>query len=256
MELTPEEFAGAKERMLELFPALDAMEPVKFTLGNTESLVVTRFNLEDQETISLRAYRFQNTDDGWKLLLQFTSKTLTAQNPEADRKAIEHELATLPAFQLAGVEKKKRPDLPSPTVEGLNGRTGAGFLVTGGETYQFDHAVAYKADSGGTPATVVILTDEQLDPEKVKADVKKVGMWNGFKNNVMISFDSANKPQFLWFWVKKDSTSMSAPGFEVVSQVNGEGGKIVGTAMLDALDGQYGTEFFFEVAFNAEVLTP
>jgi len=243
--------------MLELFPPLSSIEPVKFALGKKTSLVVVRFGLEDKESIHLRAYRFTNTKEGWKLLLKFTSKSVTAKDPAADEAAITRELETTPDFQLAEVERKKqRPDMPTPTCQGLGNQDGAGFLSVAGEIYSFKHSLAYKTKSGEDEMTVVIVSDIPIDRDKLKSKVKKLGTWTGFQNHVMISFDQKAQPAFLSFWVKKDSTSLSSPASDLKSDVLIEGDQIMGQVLMKAPKTQFGSDYYFEVAFKTDIVTP
>lgn len=256
MKLTPEEFANAKTRMLELFPSLSSIDPVKFALGKKASLVVARFGLEDKESIHLRAYRFTNTEEGWKLLLKFSSKSFAAQDPAADKEAINKELENTEDFQLAEVEEKKRPDLPTPTTQGMGYQDGAGFLSIADEIYSFKHSAAYTTKSGKDVTTVVIVSDEPIDPDKLKSKVKKLGTWTGFQNHLMISFDQKGQPAFFSLWVKKDSTSLSSPAFDLKSDVSSEGERVMGQAMMKAPKSQFGSDYYFEVAFKANIITP
>jgi len=256
MKLTPEEFTNAKARMLELFPPLSSIDPVKFALGKKASLVVVRFGLEDKESIHLRAYRFTNTKEGWKLLLKFTSKSITAKDPAADEAAITRELEATPDFQLAEVEEKKqRPDMPTPTTQGLGNQDGAGFLSVAGEIYSFKHSLAYKTKSGEDEMTVVIVSDAPIDRDKLKSKVKKLGTWTGFQNHVMISFDQKAQPAFLSFWVKKDSTSLSSPAFDLKSDVLIEGDQIMGQVLMKSTKTQFGSDYYFEMAFKTDIIT-
>jgi hypothetical protein len=256
MKLTPEEFANAKARMMELFPPLSSIDPVKFALGKKASLVVVRFGLDDKEFIHLRAYRFTNTKEGWKLLLKFTSKSITAKDPAADEAAITRELEATTDFQLAEVQEKQRPDMPTPTTQGLGNQDGAGFLSVAGEIYSFKHSVAYKTKSGEDEMTVVIVSDTPIDRDKLKSKVKKLGTWTGFQNHVMISFDQKAQPAFLSFWVKKDSTSLSSPAFDLKSDVRIEGDQIMGQVLMKAPKTQSGSDYYFEVAFKSSIITP
>ena len=256
MKLTPEEFANAKARMMELFPPLSSIDPVKFALGEKASLVVVRFGLEDKEFIHLRAYRFTNTKEGWKLLLKFTSKSIPAKDPAADEAAITRELETTTDFQLAEVAEKKRPDMPTPTTQGLGDQDAAGFLTVAGEIYSFKHSVAYKTKSGKDEMTVVVVSDTPVDRDKLKSKVKKLGTWTGFQNHVMISFDQKAQPAFLWFWVKKDSTSLSSPAFDLKSDVLIAGDQIMGQVLMKAPKTQFGSDYYFEVAFKTDIITP
>ena len=256
MKLTPEEFANAKARMMELFPPLSSIDPVKFALGKKASLVVARFGLEDKEFIHLRAYRFTNTKEGWKLLLKFTSKSITAKDPATDEAAITRELEATADFHLAEVEEKQRPDMPTPTTQGLGNQDGIGFLSVAGEIYSFKHSVAYKTKSGEDEMTVVIVSDAPIDRDKLKSKVKKLGTWTGFKNHVMISFDQKAQPAFLSFWVKKDSTSLSSPAFDLKSDVLIEGDQIMGQVLMKAPKTQFGSDYYFEVAFKTDIIIP
>ncbi|MCK5680179.1 hypothetical protein KAI46_05140 [bacterium] len=256
MKLTPEEFADAKARMLELFPPLSSIDPVKFALGEKASLVVVRFGLEDKESIHLRAYRFTDTKEGWKLLLKFTSKSITAKDPAADKAAITRELEATPDFQLAEVEEKQRPDMPAPTTLGLGNHDGAGFLSVAGEIYSFKHSMAYKTKSGEHEKTVVIVSDTPIDRDKLKAKVKKLGTWTGFQNHVMITFDQKGQPASFSLWVKQDSTSVSSPGSDLKSDVLIEGDQIIGKVMMKATETQFESDYYFEVAFKTDIITP
>ncbi len=254
MKLTPEEFTNAKARMMELFPPLSSIDPVKFTLGEKTSLVVARFRLYDKEFIHLRAYRFTNTKEGWKLLLKFTSKSITAKDPATDKAAITRELEATTDFQLIEVEKKQRPDMPTPTTLGLENHDGAGFLSVAGEIYSFKYSEAYKTKSGKDKMTVVIVSDIPIDRDKLKSKVKKLGTWTGFQNHVMISFDQKGQPAFLSFWVKKDSISLSSPAFDLKSDVLVKGDQIIGQVMMKAPKTQVGPDYYFEVAFKTDIM--
>ena len=256
MKLTPEEFANAKARMMELFPPLSSIDPVKFALGKKTSLIVVRFGLDDKESIHLRAYRFTNTKEGWKLLLKFTSKSITAKDPAADEAAITRELEATTDFQLAEVQEKQRPDMPTPSTQGLKNQDGAGFLTVAGETYLFKNSAAYKTKSGEDEMTVVIVSDTPIDPDKLKSKVKKLGTWTGFQNHVMISFDRKGQPAFLSLWVKKDSTSLNSPAFDLKSDILIEGDQIVGQVLMKAPKTAFGSDYFFEVAFRTDIITP
>lgn len=256
MKLTPEEFAATKARMMELFPPLSSLDPVKFALGEKDSLVVVRFGLEDKELINLRAYRFTNTEEGWKLLLKFTSKSIEAKNPEEDELAIARELETTQDFQLAEVEEKQRPDMETPTTKGLANQGGAGFLSVADEIYSFNHSVAYKTKSGDDEMTVVVVSDTPIDRDKLKSKVKQLGTWTGFQNHVMISFDQNAKPAFLSLWVKKDSTSLSSPAFDLKSDVRIVGDQVMGQALMNAPKSQFGSDYYFEIAFKTDIISP
>lgn len=256
MKLTPEEFASTKARMMELFPPLSSIDPVKFALGKKASLVVVRFGLDDKELIHLRAYRFTNTEEGWKLLLKFTSKSIAAKNPEEDEVAITRELEMTEDFQLAEIEEKRRPDMVTPTTQELGSQGGAGFLSVAGEIYSFNHSAAYKTKSGDNEMTVVIVSDTPIDRDKLISKVKKLGTWTGFQNHVMISFDQTAQPAFLSFWVKKDSTSLNSPAFDLNSNVRIEGDQIIGQTLMNAPKTQFGSDYYFEIAFKTDVLFP
>lgn len=254
LKLTPEEFANAEARMMELFPSLSSIDPVKFTLGKKASLVVVRFGLEDKESIHLRAYQFTNTKDGWKLLLKFPSKSITAKDPAADEAAITRELEATTDFQLAEVDEKQRPDMPIPTTQGLGNQDGTGFLSFAGEIYSFKHSAAYKTKLGEDEMTVVIVSDTPIDHNKIKTEAKKWGIWRGFQNHVMISFDKKSQPGFLWFWVKKDSTSGSSTAFDLISDVIIDGDQIMGQVLMKAPKTAFGSDYYFEVAFKTEII--
>jgi hypothetical protein len=102
----------------------------------------------------------------------------------------------------------------------------------------------------------VIVSDTPIDLNKLKSKVKKLDTWTGFQNHVMISFDQKTQPAFLSFWVKKDSTSLRSPAFDLKSDVLIEGDRIMGQVLMKAPKTQFGSEYYFEVAFNSDIITP
>jgi hypothetical protein len=146
--------------------------------------------------------------------------------------------------------------MPTPTSQGLGNQEGAGFLSVAGEIYSFKHSLAYKTKSGEDEMTVVIVSDTPIDRDKLKSKVKKLGTWTGFQNHVMISFDQKAQPAFLSFWVKKDSTSSSSPASDLKSDVLIKGDQIVGQVLMKAPKTQFGSDYYFEVAFKTDIVTP